>query len=123
MVNDIFCGFVTNLVDFRRPVDGFVVDVDVDAGNDERGHLGAVESVQTTGVDLDSPVAAHQLVSGQEKNDVSLTNQATEYHQIKEVKQSFKLHAAVPLTEFTSERIQHLLKFLCFATKYIMARL
>lgn len=59
---------MSNLLDFRRSVDGFVINIDVDASNDEWSHVGTVESVQTACVDLDCPVSAHQLVSGNKKH-------------------------------------------------------
>ena len=51
-----------HLFNFRRPVDGLVVDVDVDAGYNEWRHVGAVEGVQTSGVDLHRAVATHKVM-------------------------------------------------------------
>ncbi len=36
---------VCHLLNFCGPVDGLVVDVDVDAGLDEWGHVGAMEGI------------------------------------------------------------------------------
>ena len=44
-------------------MNGFVINVDVDSGNDERRHVGTVKRVQTSGVDFYSPVSTHQLMS------------------------------------------------------------